>query len=419
MTAGHSSHQGSPRGSRSRHRRADGPKARHHPSAHRLSGVAKKMEKIVAKLPRMQDVSKVAGMAERCLAEGDAAFVADLGIALNGKYGAEGDSLWQYRSLFSTLLRLLTVTPGQENIEQGLRLVATTESGKRSQSRHVASLLASSHPPHDLALVFAGGAPHARASEELRACLVHELILRGVDVAEMPGIARWATSPHWSHHPLGWLPLSLSVFEEEPGLPSYLAHGGSWSIPYGRSDDGPQTAPDRTADVPSAAETTTESASGAIAAAVSNWAEESNGRIEARTFELSEPVTAPAVPSMLSSLKLESLRGLTSSDRAAVSSCPAAQAWRLVFAAASTGGAYSHGLRGAYGRLAAWRSLAGLSGAAVHASAAEVEHQVLECDWYSFGAATKWFERVALDIGLAAVAPGRRQMAVLAATDTD
>lgn len=159
--------------------------------------------------------------------------------------------------------------------------------------------------------------------------------------------------------------------------------------------------------------------SGAIAAAVSNWSEGSNGRIEARTFDLAEPVRAAAVPSMLASLKLESLRGLKSSDRAAVSSCPAAQAWRLVFAAASTGGAYNHGLRGVYGRLAAWRSLAGLSGAAVHASAAEVEQQVLECDWYSFGAATKWFERVAWDIGLAAIASGRRQVALLAATDTD
>ncbi|MEW2498231.1 DUF6183 family protein [Streptomyces nodosus] len=119
--------------------------------------MAEKIEKIVAKLPRMKDVNKVAGLAELRLAEGDATFVADLGIALNEKYGAEGDSLWQYRSLFGTLLRLLTVTPGQEIIEQGLRLAATTESSKRSQSRHVASLLASSHPPQDLAVVFAGG----------------------------------------------------------------------------------------------------------------------------------------------------------------------------------------------------------------------------------------------------------------------
>lgn len=381
--------------------------------------MAEKIEKIVAKLPRMKDVSTVAALAERRLEDGDATFVADLGIALNRTYGAEGDRLWQYRSLFGTLLRLLTVTPGQHNIEQGLRLTATTESGRRSQSRHVASLLASSHPPHDLTVVFAGGTSHGHACEELRACLVHELVLRGVDIAEMPEMARWATSPHWNHHPLGRLPLSPAAFEDEPGLPSYHARGGSWSIPYGRGDDGPQTTSDGSAYVPLAAETTTGAVSGALAAAVSNWAAESNGRIEARTFDLAEPVTAPAVPRMLMSLKLESLRGLKAGDRSAVSSCPAAHAWRLVFAAASTGGAYNHGLRGAYGRLAAWQSLAALSGAPVHASAAEVERQVLACHWYSFGAATTWFDRVAWDIGLAAVAPERRRVAVLAATDTD
>ncbi|WP_274564734.1 DUF6183 family protein [Streptomyces spiramyceticus] len=45
----------------------------------------------------------------------------------------------------------------------------------------------------------------------------------------------------------------------------------------------------------------------------------------------------------------------------------------MLFAAASTGGAYNSGGYGAYGRLAAWQSLAGLSGAAEGASAAEVE----------------------------------------------
>ena len=74
---------------------------------------------------------------------------------------------------------------------------------------------------------------------------------------------------------------------------------------------------------------------------------------------------------------------------------------------------------GAYGRLAAWRSLAGISGAAAAASAAEVERQVQECDWFSFDADTKWFKQVAWDIGLAAARPGRQRLAVLAVTGTD
>jgi hypothetical protein len=91
----------------------------------------------------------------------------------------------------------------------------------------------------------------------------------------------------------------------------------------------------------------------------------------------------------------------------------------MLFFAASVGGVYSQGLFGAYGRLAAWRSLAGISGAAEGASAAEVGRWVQECDWFSFDADTDWFEQVAWDIGLAAVRPGRQRLAVLAATDTD
>ena len=48
-----------------------------------------------------------------------------------------------------------------------------------------------------------------------------------------------------------------------------------------------------------------------------------------------------------------------------------------------------------------------------------MEQLAHECAWYSFGAATDWFERVAWDLGLVVVTPDRRRIAVLAATDTD
>ena len=157
----------------------------------------------------------------------------------------------------------------------------------------------------------------------------------------------------------------------------------------------------------------------AMAVAVANWADESNGRIEARVFDLAEPVDAKVVPDTLAAVGLECLSGLSGRSRFSISACPPAQAWRVLFAAASAGGAYNPGCFGAYGRLAAWRSLAGISGAAEGASAAEVERQVRECDWFSFDADTNWYDQVAWDIGLAAVRPGRQRLAVLAATDTD
>lgn len=375
--------------------------------------MADQIEKIVTGLPKLKNVTGVWQAADSRLAQGDAAFSADLGIALAKRYGRGGEQLWQYGSVFDHLLRLLATTPGPENVAQALRLVTSSEIGSRKLDRYTASLLASSHESKDLAAAFTGG-----ASEELRACLVHELVLRGVVVAEVPGIARWATSPHWSHHPLGWLPLTLSVVEGRPDLPTYSVRGGSHSLPSGPSDSR-ETATPSGACVPSVVETTTEAEATAMAKAVANWAEESNGRIEARVFDLADPMDDASIPKVLLALGLESLNGASKKSSLSVAVCPPTQAWRLLFAAASTGGAYNSGSYGAYGRLAAWQSLAGLSGVRAGSPASEVEARVRECTWFTFGADTKWFERVAWDIGVVSVAPDRRRVAVLAATDTD
>ncbi|MGW0732992.1 DUF6183 family protein [Streptomyces sp. NPDC002851] len=377
-----------------------------------------RIQKIVTQLPDLKSVTNVWDTAERSLAKGDSAFVADLGIALANRYGSSAAQVWQYRSVLDRCLRLLTTTPGQEHVEQALRLVSTAASTHRKLARYAASLLAAGQTPENLTTVFAGGSSRVGASEELRMCLVHELVLRGVTLGEMPEIEGWARSPHWRHHPLGWLPLELSALEETPPLPSYSVGGGSYSMPYGPQDGSGVTLSSVT-HVPSATETTTETFSSAVAAAVGNWVDESNGRIEARTYDLAEPVETGGLPDLLVTLGLECLRGVGPRKRFALSSCQPDHVWRMLFAAASTGGAYNHGEYGAYGRLAAWRSLAALSGATAEAPPGEVEREAQACGWYSFGAATKWFERVAWDIGLVAVAPGYRRLAVLAATDTD
>ncbi|MEU1287965.1 DUF6183 family protein [Kitasatospora sp. NPDC005856] len=374
--------------------------------------MADQIQKIVTGLPDLKDVTGVWAVADSRVAQGDAAFAADLGIALARTHGT-GGQMWQYRSVFDHLLRLLATTTGPENVAQALRLVSSAEVASTKLDRYTASLLASSHEATDLAVAFTG-----RASEELRACLVHELVLRGVVVEEMPGIAGWATSPHWSHHPLGWLPLTLSDMERSADLPSYSIRGSGHSMPYGPSESR-ELAVITSARVPSAEETTTQASATAMAKAVANWAEESNGRIEARVFDFAEPVDAQLVPNALLTLGLECLGGVGKKTALSVAGLPLAQAWRVLFAAASTGGAYNSGSYGAYGRLAAWQSLAALAGSPEGATAGEAEAGVRDCVWHGFGADTKWFEQVAWDIGLAALAPGRRRLAVLAATDTD
>ncbi|MGE7437275.1 MULTISPECIES: DUF6183 family protein [Kitasatospora] len=373
--------------------------------------MADQIQKIVTELPDLKDVTGVWAVADGRVAQGDAAFPADLGIALARAYGS--GQMWQYRSVFDHLLRLLSTTAGPENVAQALRLVSSAEVTSRKLDRYTASLLASSQEPTDLAAAFTGS-----ASEELRACLVHELVLRGVAVEETPGIAGWASSSHWSHHPLGWLPLALSDVEGCADLPSYSLRGGSHSMPYGPGESR-ELAVIASANVPSVEEATTEAAAAAMAKAVANWAEESNGRIEARVFELAEPLDVASVPNSLLTVGLECLNGVGKKATLSVAVRPPAQVWRVLFAAASTGGAYNSGSYGAYGRLAAWQSLAALAGSPEGATADEVEARVRDCIWHGFGADTKWFEQVAWDIGLAALAPDRRRLAVLAATDTD
>jgi hypothetical protein len=151
--------------------------------------------------------------------------------------------------------------------------------------------------------------------------------------------------------------------------------------------------------------------------AVVPWTEGSNGTAEAKVFRL-EKVLGAAEPGkwLLRALPLECLKG-ADSLRAEVTGAEAV--WGALFAAASNGGAYSTGLGGAYGRRAAWGSLAALVDAPADAPPAEIDRRASECSFLMFGAPGDWFNDVAWDIGVLAVRAGGATVAVLAATDTD
>jgi hypothetical protein len=137
----------------------------------RLDAMVDQVQQIAAALPELTDVTGVWEVAERRLADGDAAFVAELGIALDERDRSATDQVWQYRGVFDYLLRLLTTTPGRKNVEQALRLAAAARSGGWNKDPGMASLLASGQTPEDLAVVFAGGGAPGGASGELRPAL--------------------------------------------------------------------------------------------------------------------------------------------------------------------------------------------------------------------------------------------------------
>ncbi|MFD8482118.1 DUF6183 family protein [Kitasatospora sp. NPDC059673] len=367
-----------------------------------------RIARILAELPDLKSVTGIWAVAEERLAAGDAAFLADLGLALAADLNSSPE-VWQYRSVHNHLVRLLATTPGAENLRQALRLLAAAPSGSRGPDRLVASLLASGHRPADLAAVFAGP-----ASNELRACLVHELILRGVDLSAIPRLSAWATAPHYAHHPLGALPLTPSPLEALADLPGHGPQDSCHVLPHPPSEGRQLTARRSAAPLPPATETTTPELTEALGRAVANWAEESNGRIEARVFDLAVPLPVESVPAALLALGLDCLAGAEPSALS-VTTCPPAEAWSILFTAASTGGAYNLGAHGAYGRLAAWQSVAALSDATLPTA----EARATACHWFTFDAPAPWFDHIAWDLGLATLTPDRRRLAVLAATDTD
>jgi hypothetical protein len=156
-----------------------------------------------------------------------------------------------------------------------------------------------------------------------------------------------------------------------------------------------------------------------IASPVAGWQERSNGLVEARAFGLARRLDAGRLSTaVLRSLGLESVGDAGAAGVRAVRLTPA-QAFNRLFSAACSGGAYPSGLGGAYSRLAAWRSVAGLAGAPEGEGVDAVAERAGRCAWVSFHAASGWFYDIAWDLGILALRPDGRSIAVLAATDTD
>ncbi|SDT31527.1 DUF6183 family protein [Actinoplanes derwentensis] len=331
---------------------------------------------IAVALTSLDDTSSLGTLVERRLTDGDVRFAVDLGTELWRRYGSEPNPPWQFGSVFDDILRRLALRPGM--VTETAEFFTTVAVGRRA--RYVASLLATEHTASEMRAL--------TGNAELSACLSQELPLRALPPGRL-----WARPPH----PLSWLPLALTPMEKWPDLPRHSLRGTSLSRPGVRVSP----VPDGGGPLPSWRETD----AGQIAAAVNGW------QVEARIVTFAEAVT----PHAFAGLGLASTEGLTEGFGV----CSAADGWHQLFAAASMGGAYGWGEFGAYGRLAAWRSVAALTGAPPGASAGEVATLAETCTWVWFGGATGWFGGVMWDIGLAVLSADGRRLAVLAATDTD
>ncbi|GAA4837279.1 DUF6183 family protein [Kitasatospora terrestris] len=357
---------------------------------------------IAAGLPELKDVRELCGMLSRRVERGDLGFVGDLGVELAGM--RRDPAAWQDRTVLDHVLRLLATTAGAESVAQVLRVVSRAVPGGPAPARHVAAMLAADQRPEDLAQAFTDAVP-----QELRACLLHELLLRGA------AVTAWADSVPLPEHPLSVLPLTRLEIERRAVRPRGFANGsgvaayGAWKL----------RPPNEAFAGPAVLDVTSEKVATAIGSAVAAWPEESNGQLEARVFAFADPLDPVLVPAALPTLGLACLAGAAESSGLVWNFRTPEEAWQVLFAAAYNGGAYGPGLGGAYGRLAAWQSAAALVGAAPDTGAERVEELARRCTWYGFAAGTDWFDQVAWDLGVAVLGPDGRRLAVLAATDTD
>ncbi|MFE3502443.1 DUF6183 family protein [Kitasatospora sp. NPDC059146] len=391
--------------------------------------MAKTIEQLVAGLAGTYEVSEVCLLLEAHLERGDTAFHVEVGAALHRRYGS-GWAGAEHASLYDHVLWDVISTPGRVHVEHAFALKPAVSLRPGRPLHRTAAVLAEYQPLEALAWVFEAPAGHPRVPEELRACLVQELVLRGAPVAELPAARAWAAaSPYWAAHPLARLPWTLDPIEGKPLMAHYSRGAVAFGVPYALPEGDRIAAAGRVAVEIGADEP-------GLTVALRRWARQFNGQLEAAVFEAERPVAPAELPGTLAGLPLDCmsgegcrgpLGGVDGVDEAhggahaahlAVVPTTAAAVWRQLFVAASSGAGdervWSYG---GYGRLEAWRSLAALVGAGPEDRVAEVARRAGECAWYAFTMCGDWFIRDDLDLGFAVLDAGRRRLAVIAATD--
>jgi len=246
------------------------------------------------------------------------------------------------------------------------------------------------------------------------------VVLRGTSLAEDPRAKRFVDVLRKAGHPLAVMPLALSTTERE--VPSYMPLYGDKGL--GRAIETLASGPMSARTIPPPADGSVVRATRVddpeialrMSAAVRPWGEGKSGKIEAKVFSLSPAVDRNSVGSWL--LRALPLEATTATARLDCTRTGPEGVFGPLFSAASNGGAYSSGLGGAYGRLAAWTSLGALVGLSSSDPAA-IDAIAAKATFLGFRAPGPWFYDVAWDLGALALRPDGKTVAVLAATDTE
>lgn len=390
--------------------------------------MSKDITRAVATLCNADDVDVLAFRTEIDLRVSACEFdwVGDIGAELAAHAAAGQDPQGHCGAILDYVLHALAAHPGIGSLRALLRVPASLRldgAERTAAERRLAFSVARNHRIEDIARSVFNPECLSVHTPEFSVCLLHELVLVSDEVERFPALRSFAEMLVDVGHPLAALPLSL--LPEEHGLrpPRGAADDWTWTVPPTPlvAFDVPEvhTTPSmqqRVAGI-EMTEISLQCSADVMGAAVRHWRTQSNGKITAQEFWAPDPVAEEDFPAAFELLPLVPW----SADQAPARLYPSSpdSVLRVLLTAAVRGPAYGYGLYGAYGRLAAWRSLGGLAGAPADAPIAYTAEMVRQANWFRVDTASEWFYNVAWDLAVAALRSGGQEIAVLAATDTD
>ncbi len=373
------------------------------------------------------DLNHAYATVDRWNRESRTADLLSLAAALEAGCDVEGAARVPFEAVADHVEEVLALTAGSDHIDALFTLLGRVrvKSVQRARPLELRVRSFASRLGHgqtkDALLAALGRAGAEPAHTEILACWMHEMVLRGTSLDREEAALRFQARLAEQKHPLGHLPLSLLATESE--APTYMPMYGANAISNAvqRLESGASSTrtmpPPGDQPAPTPALSVDAAVEHRLLEAVAPWTSGSNGNAEAKVFTLSPAIGAVAPGKwLLRALPLACLEGAAALRTERIG--PEA-VWGALFAASANGGAYSSGLGGAYGRRAAWTSLAALVDAPPDATAARVDALAAMCTFLMFGAAGGWWHDVAWDIGALALRPGGATVAVLAATDTE
>ncbi len=301
-----------------------------------------------------------------------------------------------------------------EQIDAGIEL---TLEAKRSPL-HAASMIASTHTSEETKAFIISHLADAKFPEVITP-LVQESVVRGADYDKDEQICTFWQKLKKENNPLAWLPLHRTDIEGLVSFPIYNAGRSVKHLPSTSVQGTLDKQPSRTApENPFTAVPILFNEEAAVRC-VQSWKKRSNGKSESKLFEISSAISPTDLSTkQLLKLQLECIAGMTPRE-VEFKPVPADRIFEMMFGVASSGGAYSGGEGGAYGRLAAWQSLGALTGVGASGTVDDVLNAVKQSSWWSLSSTSKWFYNIAWDLGIVCLRPDKRHIAVLAASDQD